>query len=87
MGLLYALNTAGAIVGCLLSGFVLIGGVGLAETIPCAAVANAMAGLGGLLLSMTRNARRLASAVTEVHAASEELRANDGAGHAFAASA
>ena len=44
MGLLYATNTAGAIVGCLLSGFVLIGRLGLAETIFAAAPANALAG-------------------------------------------
>ena len=48
IGLLYATNTAGAIVGCLLSGFVLIGRLGLAETIFAAAAANVVAGLGGL---------------------------------------
>ena len=51
IGLLYATNTAGAIVGCLLSGFVLIGRLGLAETIFAAAAANVVAGLGGLALS------------------------------------
>lgn len=51
MALLYATNTSGAIVGCLLSGFVLIGRLGLSETIVAAAVANAVAGLGGLTLS------------------------------------
>jgi spermidine synthase len=50
MGALYALNTTGAIVGCMLSGFVLIGQIGLAETIFVAAAANAMAGLGALIL-------------------------------------
>ena len=59
MGLLYATNTAGAIVGCLLSGFVLIGRLGLSETIATAAAANLAAGLGGLVLS-TR-ARRSSS--------------------------
>jgi spermidine synthase len=52
MGLLYATNTAGAIVGCLLSGLVLIGSLGLTETITVAAAANAVAGLGALLLSL-----------------------------------
>jgi spermidine synthase len=52
MGLLYATNTAGAIVGCLLSGFVLIGRLGLSETIDVGALANAAAGLGGLLVSL-----------------------------------
>jgi spermidine synthase len=50
IGLLYATNTAGAIVGCLLSGFVLIGRLGLTETIFAAAAANVAAGLGGLWL-------------------------------------
>ena len=50
MGALYALNTTGAIVGCLLSGFVLIGQLGLSETIFAAAIANALAGLGALIL-------------------------------------
>ncbi|MBV9580269.1 MAG: fused MFS/spermidine synthase [Chloroflexi bacterium] len=52
MGLLYATNTAGAIVGCLASGLVLIGAVGLTETITLAAGANAVAGIGALLLSL-----------------------------------
>ena len=47
MGLLYATNTAGAIVGCLASGLVLIGSLGLSETIAAAAGANAVAGVGG----------------------------------------
>jgi spermidine synthase len=51
IGLLYATNTAGAIVGCLLSGFVLIGRLGLAETIFAAALANVFAGVGGLALA------------------------------------
>src|SRR5207244_6382366 len=51
MGVLYATNTAGAIVGCLLSGFVLIGRFGLAETIYAAALLNGVAGVGALLLS------------------------------------
>ena len=51
MGLLYATNTAGAIVGCLLSGFVLVGRLGLNETIFAAATANALAAAGGFALS------------------------------------
>src|SRR5205823_5704187 len=54
MGVLYATNTAGAIVGCLLSGFVLIGRFGLAETIAVAALANGVAGIGGLVLDRSR---------------------------------
>ena len=51
MALLYAANTTGAIVGCLVSGLVLIGSLGLTATIGVAALANAVAGLGGLALS------------------------------------
>jgi spermidine synthase len=54
MALLYATNTSGAIVGCLVSGFILIGQLGLNETITAAALANAVAGIGGLALSRTR---------------------------------
>ena len=52
MAVLYAANTAGAIVGCLASGLVLIGSLGLSETIGLAACFNAVAGLGGLALSV-----------------------------------
>jgi spermidine synthase len=51
MGVLYGLNTSGAILGCLLSGFVLIGRLGLAETIAAAALCNLTAGVGALLLA------------------------------------
>jgi spermidine synthase len=51
MGSLYALNTAGAIVGTLASGFVLIGKLGLDETILAAAACNLFAGLGAMLLA------------------------------------
>jgi spermidine synthase len=50
MALLYATNTAGAIVGCLLGGFVLIGTLGLTQTIALAACANLVAGIGALLV-------------------------------------
>jgi spermidine synthase len=52
MGVLYGINTFGAIVGCLLSGFVLIGRFGLAETIASAAACNVVAGLAAVLLSV-----------------------------------
>jgi spermidine synthase len=67
MGLLYALNTAGAICGCLLSGFVLIGRFGLSETIQIAAAANCLAGLGALSLAsrMPRHTRRAAQATSD----------------------
>jgi spermidine synthase len=56
IGVLYALNTTGAIVGCLLAGFYLIGRLGLAETIATAALCNALAGAGGLMLGRRRTA-------------------------------
>jgi predicted membrane-bound spermidine synthase len=57
MGVLYGLNTTGAIVGCLLSGFVLIGRLGLTETIAAAAACNVLAGLGAAALSVIPSAR------------------------------
>src|SRR5262249_26511650 len=50
MGVLYGVNTGGAIAGCLLSGFVLIGRLGLSETITAAAACNFTAGLAALCL-------------------------------------
>jgi len=50
MGLLYAFNTAGAIVGTLGAGFVLIGGFGMSVAITTAAACNVAAGLFALLL-------------------------------------
>ncbi len=58
MGVLYGVNTAGAIVGCLLSGFLLIGRLGLTETITAAAACNLTAGAAALFLS--RRAERAA---------------------------
>ena len=77
MGLLYAANTTGAIVGCLLSGFVLIGQLGLTETIAVAAGANALAGLGGLALDRSAfRVRRPASGPSQT--ASPGLGASSG---------
>jgi len=50
MGVLYGINTFGAIAGCLLSGFVLIGKLGLAETIGVAVACNVVAGVTALAL-------------------------------------
>src|SRR5206468_2845141 len=52
VSLLYAGNTSGAILGCLLAGFVLIGGLGLRESISAAAVLNGIAGLFALILGI-----------------------------------
>lgn len=51
MGLLYALNTAGAVAGTLAAGFVLIGRLGVSGTIAVAVLLNLEAGVGALLLS------------------------------------
>lgn len=56
MGVLYGLNTFGAICGCLLSGFVLIGALGLTETIAAAAACNLLAGLTAIGLARWRSA-------------------------------
>jgi len=47
---LYAVNTSGAVVGALATGFVLIGSIGVSRTFLVAAACNAVAGFGALLL-------------------------------------
>jgi len=49
IGLLYSINTAGAVVGCFLSGFVLIASFGVATTLYIAAAGNLAAGILALL--------------------------------------
>ena len=51
VGLLYAINTFGAVAGCFLSGYVLIRIVGVSNTIYLAAAANIFVGFVALLLS------------------------------------
>jgi spermidine synthase len=50
VGVLYAANTAGAITGTLVAGFVLIGSVGIARSFHLAAALNALVGLSALAL-------------------------------------
>lgn len=52
VGVLYAANTAGAITGALLAGFVLIGSIGIARSFQLAAVLNAVVGMGALALDL-----------------------------------
>jgi spermidine synthase len=52
VGVLYAANTAGAITGVLLSGFVLIGGIGIARSFRLAAVLNTFVAVGALALAL-----------------------------------
>ena len=51
VGTLYALNTLGAVAGCFAAGFVLIGTVGVVETVYIAAVINLLVAAGTLLLN------------------------------------
>jgi spermidine synthase len=51
ISLLYACNTAGAIVGCFTAGFVLIGGIGTTATIHTAATINIAVGIAAVILS------------------------------------
>lgn len=50
VGTLYALNTLGAVAGCFAAGFVLIGTVGVVETVYIAAVINLLVAAGTFLL-------------------------------------
>ena len=52
VGALYAANTAGAIAGALVAGFVLIGGIGIAWSFRLAAALNALVGLSALALAV-----------------------------------
>jgi spermidine synthase len=54
---LYAVNTAGAVTGALLTGFVLIGALGVGRTFLLAAACNALVGLGAIALDR-RHARQ-----------------------------
>jgi spermidine synthase len=48
---LYAANTAGALVGTLATGYVLIGGIGMSRTFLVAALINVTVGLGAIVLA------------------------------------
>jgi spermidine synthase len=66
VGVLYATNTAGAITGALLAGFVLVGGFGIATSFRMAAALNGIVGVSALLLSRVSGAARSASSQTVV---------------------
>ncbi|MFC1636806.1 fused MFS/spermidine synthase [Planctomycetota bacterium] len=51
VGLLYAINTFGAVAGCFLSGYVLIRILGVSNTVYLASAVNILAGLAALVLS------------------------------------
>ena len=51
LSLLYGINTAGAVAGCLLAGFVLIGGLGITATSRIAAIVNVSIGAAAMLMA------------------------------------
>jgi spermidine synthase len=57
VGAIYAANTAGAIAGALLAGFVLIGSVGITRSFQLAAALNALVGLSAIALDKAGAAR------------------------------
>ncbi|HYN09542.1 MAG TPA: fused MFS/spermidine synthase [Vicinamibacterales bacterium] len=58
VGVLYATNTAGAITGALLAGYVLVGDFGIATSFRIAAALNGIVGLSALALSRRAEASR-----------------------------
>lgn len=56
VGALYATNTAGAVTGAMLTGFIFIGGLGMRRTFLLAALVNTLVGVGALFID-----RRLAA--------------------------
>jgi spermidine synthase len=67
---LYAVNTAGAVSGALLTGFVLIGALGVGRTFLLAAACNALVGLGAIALDR-RYARQAVDDETPARAAGQ----------------
>lgn len=65
-GALYAANTLGAVAGCLLSGFVLLGALGITRTGLLAALGNLVA--GGVALAWSRRAPAVQPKATEARA-------------------
>jgi spermidine synthase len=66
VGVLYATNTAGAITGALLAGFVLVGEFGIAASFRVAAALNAVVGLSALLLSRVSRVPEPVSSLPDV---------------------
>jgi spermidine synthase len=74
VGVLYAANTAGAITGVLLAGFVLIGGIGIARSFQLAAALNAFVGFAALVLGLRDIQHAPATAIPHVHPATPVSR-------------
>ena len=73
IGLLYASNTTGGIIGTLLAGFVLIGGAGVTRTTQIAVLANLIVGGAALLLFRTASAGQARPQMTEVTAGARSI--------------
>ena len=54
ISLLYGINTAGAIAGALVAGFVLIGAIGMSGSLRVAASLNVMVGIAAIVMSRRR---------------------------------
>jgi spermidine synthase len=65
VGVLYATNTAGAITGALLAGYILVGEFGIAASFRMAATLNGLVGLSALALSRRAELRRPAAVEPE----------------------
>ncbi len=70
IGLLYSVNTFGAVAGCFLAGFVLLPALGFLRATILAAIGNVLVGLGAVLLSFLFP--RISEATREPDAASQE---------------
>ncbi len=73
VGLLYAANTAGAITGALVAGFVLIGGIGITRSFQVAAAMNALVGLSAIALALAEAPRSVVSTPLPVAGAATSL--------------
>jgi spermidine synthase len=63
-GLLYGLNSLGAALGCILSGYILFQMIGINTTNTVTAIANTLAGISALLISRNMNFTRSNEVIT-----------------------
>jgi spermidine synthase len=75
---LYWVNTAGAVAGTLVAGFVFLPALGLKQTVAIAVSLNFLAGCGAILLSRTRAARTLLEPTSAASPPPEVLAAENG---------
>jgi spermidine synthase len=77
---LYAINTLGAVAGCLLAGFVLIATLGVHNSVYVAVCANTIVGVLAFLLSRSNKLDALTEVVDGENAPVENERGDEGAG-------